>query len=177
VGKKKGTIGHHYRYLLHYGLTRGPVDAVLQMRVGDRTAWAGRVTTSAQVAVNNPQLFGGETGEGGLVGAMDIMMGESTQMPSSYLAANLSPQQSGLRGKLTVLWRGGIFGAFSPYPKPVAFQVERILADWPGGTPWYPGKASIAIDALLPLPPPGGGGGGGGDGGGGGADLFPGMQP
>lgn len=144
-GSSKQTIGYWFKYLLHYGLSRGPVDAVLEMRVGDRTAWAGRATSSQQVYVDQPNLFGGEKGEGGLQGYMDIMMGESTQLPNSYLAANMGPEQSGYRAKLTMLWRGGKFGAMNPYPKAVAFKVERILADWPAGVPWYPAKAAVSI--------------------------------
>lgn len=148
-GKSGQTIGYWYKYLLHYGLCRGPVDAFLEWRVGDRTAWAGRQTSSGLLHVDKPELFGGEKREGGIQGYLEVMMGESAQAPNSYLAANLGPEQSGYRGKLTMLWRGGKYGAMNPYPKAGSFKIERILADWPDDAPWYPEKAAILLDSAT----------------------------
>ena len=39
-GKSKPTIGYWYRLLLHFGLCRGPIDALLEFRGGERAAWS-----------------------------------------------------------------------------------------------------------------------------------------
>jgi hypothetical protein len=53
------------------------VDAVTEIRVGERVAWSGHVTGSTTILINNPNLFGGEVREGGVQGAVDILMGEA----------------------------------------------------------------------------------------------------
>jgi hypothetical protein len=139
---KKQTVGYHYEMLFHYGLCRGPVDAFLEFRGGDRTAWVGRLVSSDTIDIDMPNLWGGEEKEGGIVGPADVMFGEADQAPSAYLQSELTPQISGLRGKFTFLFKGGRFGT-APYPKSVAFKVERIKAGWDNDEPWYPEKAAI----------------------------------
>jgi hypothetical protein len=145
VGGKKQTIGYWFKYLLHYGWCRGDVDAVLEYRVGDRAAWSGRLVASARVFIDKLNLFGGEKGEGGVQGMMAFMFGEPTQAPNAYLVDQLGEQNPAYRGKLTTVFEGGLFGAINPYPKASSLKVERILADWPDDTPWYPEKAAISV--------------------------------
>jgi len=148
---KKQTVGYHYKLLLHYGVSRGPIDAFLEWRGGDRTAWSGEMTSSGTISVNAPNLWGGEKSEGGIVGTADVMFGEADQMPSSYLADNLTPQQPGLRGKFTFLFKGGRFG-INPYPKSIGFKFRRILAGWDNDEPWYPEKAVVPIGETATDP-------------------------
>lgn len=148
-GGKKQTVGYWYRILAHYGLSKGPVDAFLELRGGDRTAWKGQLTASGRIRVAAANLWGGEKSEGGLDGEMDLMFGEADQAPNDYLIANLG-EQPAYRGKFTAVWCGGRYGAMNPYPKPLAFKFRRILAGWDDDTPWYPEKAAIP---LLPSGP------------------------
>lgn len=142
---KKTTIGYWYRLLYHFGLGQGPLDSFLAFRAGDRNAWTGEQTSSGRIRVNAPNLFGGEKSEGGLSGDVDIMMGEADQMPNDYLAAHLGPEQPSYRGKASVVWRGGRYGAMNPYPKPASFKVRRVLKGWDNDEPWYPEKAPIPL--------------------------------
>lgn len=146
-GGQKTTIGYWFRLLYHFGFSKGPIDAFLEFRAGDRTAWSGEVTNSARIQINKPNLFGGEKSEGGLVGDFDLMFGESDQGPNDYLAANLGPEQPTYRGKATGVWRGGRYGAMNPYPKPASFKIRRVLKGWDNDQPWYPGKAEIIMSA------------------------------
>ena len=57
---KKQTVGYWYKLLLHYGICRGPVDAFLEFRCGDRTAWQGNLTDTGTISINAPNLWGGE---------------------------------------------------------------------------------------------------------------------
>ena len=147
-GSKKQTIGYHYKWLLHFGWCQGIVDALLELRGGDAPFWQGRMTGSGRISVNRPELWGGEKGEGGIVGDWDVMFGEQTQVPNDYLTGVLGAQQSAHRGKFTTVARGGRFGAFTPTPKSVSAKIERILTDWQGGSAWYPEKAVIDMDSF-----------------------------
>jgi hypothetical protein len=154
-GSNKQTIGYHYRWAQFFGWCKGTVDAVLAVKFGGVLGWVGRATESTRISINKPGLWGGEDGEGGAVGEMDLMFGESDQAPNDYLSSVFGPQQSGNRGKFTTLWRGGRFGAFVPNPKTTAVKVERILADGPlaNGEQWYPEKAVIEVAGEYVLPP------------------------
>jgi hypothetical protein len=149
-GSSKQTIGYWYNWALGFGWCKGPVDAFLEFRAGDKTAWQGRLTSSGTISINKPNLWGGEDntggGTGGIVGDMDVMFGEATQAPNDYLISTFGPQQSGRRGKFCTVFRGGKFGAFVANPKPVSAKLERILDDWQDDTPWYPEKARIVVD-------------------------------
>lgn len=150
-GSKKTTVGYWYRLLYHFGLVRGPVDAFLEFRAGDRVAWQGVLTESGRITINKPNLWGGEKSEGGLSGDIDVMFGEADQAPNDYLAAQLGADQPSYRGKMTAVWRGGRWGAMNPYPKKAAMKVRRILKGWDGDAPWYPEKAQIGLIAHDPL--------------------------
>lgn len=145
---KKQTVGYWYRPMFHHGLCEGPIDAFLEFRCGDKTAWQGRLTASGQISVNAPNLFGGESDQGGIVGALDVMFGEATQMPNDYLLSALGNQVPGWRGVATAVWRGGRYGAMNPYPAAASYKVERILKNWDNDDPWYPEKAAIPFRSI-----------------------------
>lgn len=167
--KKKQRIGFWYGFGIHMGLCRGPVDEIVEVRVGDRTAWSGSITKSKSVWINKLKLFGGEKKEGGIQGNMEVMMGETSQViPARDSAAALSGLLNdangtdlanpaairatlgngalpGFRGTCTVYYDGWV-AAMNPYPKKWTFRVRRALKGWQGGTPWYPAKAKILLD-------------------------------
>lgn len=146
---KKVTVSYWYKLIAHLGLCKGPVDAVLEIRGGDRTAWKGRQTTSGIISVNKPNLYGGEKSEGGIDGDFEVMMGNADQMPNPYLATEFGEAQSGYRGRATILLRGPKIGAGNPYPKPLYFKLERILKGWDNDVCWYPEKAPILLDTTV----------------------------
>lgn len=135
----KQTVGYWYRLALHFGLCRAPVDALLEMRVGDRTAWAGSVADNTTLTIDQPELFGGTKSEGGLQGDMDVLMGADSQGVNPYLAQIFGAEQGAYRGRVSVVWKGGRWGAMNPYPKPAAFKLRRASSTW------YPAKAAIPL--------------------------------
>lgn len=139
-GKKSYTAGYWYGLGLHMALCHGPVDAVLEIQVGERTAWAGEASASGSVAINQPDLFGGEEREGGIDGNLDILMGDATQAPNAYLQSWLGNAIPAFRGVLSVVWQGWV-AAMNPYVKPWRFRIKRIPAAW------YPATADIDGDA------------------------------
>lgn len=167
MGKgSKPTIGFWYHLAYHHGLTVGPIDAFLEFRGGDKTAWRGELTSSGTIHVNAPMLWGGEKDQGGIVGDLDVMFGEPTQAPSPYLVQTFGPQTAAWRGFSTVAFKGGRYGAMNPYPKPPSYKFRQILDHWDEPGCWYPEKASIPMGSgsshttsgtfAVPTPTPGG---------------------
>lgn len=151
-GKSKAqTIGYWYRPLIHFGFWQGPLDALLEFRGGDRTAWRGRLEASGEFYVDALNLWGGESSEGGIAGYCDFMNGEADQLPNAYLAAKLGPMQPGYRGVASLVFKGGRYGAMNPYPKPASFKGERALKGWDNDEPWYPEAARIAVGKTQGL--------------------------
>lgn len=172
-GSKAVTVGYRYFMGLHFGLCYGPVDAVLEVRAGDRTAWSGSQTTSGAININAVNLFGGEEREGGIAGTLDVMMGEPTQAANSYLASKQTGPQPAYRGLLTAVFRGlsgafftplqlyelrniaqsgGYIGAMNPYIKPWAFRIRRISQGWRTSV-FDPSRATVTIGSVQAMNP------------------------
>lgn len=143
---KAQTVGYWYEIAFHSGLGIGPIDAYLEFRGGDKTAWRGEVMQSQTIQINAPNLWGGEKDQGGIVGAVDLMFGEPTQMPNPRLSRWFGPAQPAWRGVATLAFAGR-YGAMNPYPQKASHKLRRILAGWEG-EPWYPGKAAIPMPAC-----------------------------
>ncbi len=141
---KKVTVGYHYYLGLHFGLCHGPVDSVQKIVIGERVAWSGFHTATGTISINKPDLFGGKKREGGIVGYLSVLMGESGQSANSYLQAKIGGTIPAFRGILSAVWNGGTVTANNPYLKPWAFKVSRILSGWSGGAAWYPEAAVIS---------------------------------
>lgn len=169
---KKQTIGHKYFMGMHMGLCRGPIDELLEVRVGDRRAWAGRerrerfflsgggfgrmfrigvnvipdntivVDGNETVYIDAPGLFGGEKKEGGIQGPMQVLMGGPTQVAPPGLSAMLGGLVPGFRGFVSLFF-DGLIGAMNPYPKVWKFRVRRTNKGWDNDEVWYPEKAAI----------------------------------
>lgn len=144
MGSKSVTTGYWYLMTFHFGLCRGPVDALTEFRGGDRVAWAGAADSSQEWLVFTPLLWGGPETEGGIAGPMNLFMGEPDQPLHPQMAAWYGADQGAYRGRTTVMFRGA-WGANNPYPKPAAFKVRRIKKGWDGDACWYPTKAEIPL--------------------------------
>lgn len=142
---KKTTVGYWYRPAWHAGLGIGPIDAFLEFRGGDKTAWVGELTASGTISINAPNLWGGEKDQGGIVGDVDVMFGEADQQPNAYLASVFGDQQSAWRGLATLVFKGGKYGAMNPYPQKASYKICKIKKGWDGDHCWYPEKAEIML--------------------------------
>ncbi|MBT2748332.1 phage tail protein [Lysobacter sp. ISL-50] len=150
---KKQTVGHRYLFGLHMGLSRGPLDEIVEIRIGDREAWKGSITKTGRIFINKPDLFGGDKGEGGIKGKLDVLMGDMAQAVMPVLSALHGAIVPAFRGVTTQYFDGQIT-ANNPYPKPWKMRTRRALAGWDGAT-WYPEKAVIwlgngAVRAMNP---------------------------
>lgn len=128
----KVTVGYWYRMGLHFGICHGPVDALAEIKVGDRTCWDTEVTGSTTIYINEPKLFGGEKREGGIQGYADVLGGTSTQGINSYLQEKIGADARvpAYRGLFALVYKGGYVSANNPYIKPWAFKVRRIIEGW-----------------------------------------------
>lgn len=97
------TAGFRYLFGIHMGVCRGPVDELVEARVGDRTAWFGSVTQNQKVPVDAYNLFGGEDKEGGVQGDMWVLFGEDDQLAPDELANLVSGSGSGGSGPVNPL--------------------------------------------------------------------------
>ena len=147
--RKKQTVGYRYRLGLHLVLCQGPVDAVQEIQIGDRTAWGDASRASlptghglGRLSIDRPTLFGGDEREGGVVGDLDVLPGDATQGRNDYLTRLLGAAIPAFRGVLSIVARKILFAANNPYIKPWAVRVRRFTAGW-HLEPWMPWDAEV----------------------------------
>lgn len=152
-GGSEVTVGYRYYMTLQMGLGRGPVDEIVQIKIGDKSAWPtleGKTTpydtTITDDRVTNikaPSLFGGDKAEGGVSGSLTVRMGKPTQVYPGWFKALLGSNVPDFRGVATAIFDGMIC-AMNPYPKEWRFRVRRILKGWDGPV-WQPSLATISL--------------------------------
>src|SRR6056297_1158189 len=101
-----------------------------------------------RIRINKPNLFGGESREGGIVGDIDVLMGGTTQGQNDYLAASAGAEVPGYRGICSLVLRQVYLG-LNPYLKPWAVRLTRILRAEDGNPQWYPEKAQIVPEVRI----------------------------
>lgn len=107
MGKSSGAKQRvtEYTMSMHIGLC-AEVDAVLEIQVGEKTAWVGEVSTEGAIDIDQPALFGGIKKEGGVRGFAYLSPGGPLQTTPTSLAARLGLTKDncpGFRG-LAALW-------------------------------------------------------------------------
>jgi hypothetical protein len=89
IGKKSVTLGHKYSLGMDLALCYGPIDALEEILIDEKSVWTGS-TNSGEITINKPNFFGGNKSGGGLLFALEIYNGSSTQSRSSYLQSLLT---------------------------------------------------------------------------------------
>ena len=134
--KGGGTQGYRYYMSLASGLCRGPLDEMVEIKVGDKTAWEGH-KCGAPDFIDKPDLFGGDDKEGGIRGPFDLFMGEPDQVlpgPQVVQGETLPGIRESIGGLVSqmrgvaVVWFDGLVSAMSPYLKEWKFRVRRSKA-------------------------------------------------
>ncbi|MCU4601853.1 phage tail protein [Acinetobacter ursingii] len=140
-GTKKTDAGFRYFMSIHMGLCRA-IDDMIEIKVSDRSIWTGNISNanSSTININQPDIFGGDKGEGGIQGTLSISRGTIDQPILPQLTAMLGTVPA-YRGVVTFFF-DGLICSNSPYPKPWSFRVRRTEAGWDGSV-WYPEKATI----------------------------------
>jgi len=138
------TIGYEYYVGMHMICCHGPIDRVSRIFVGERVAWDGNVTTNTQITIDKPDLFGGKKHEGGIRGAVDLMLGASDQARNDYLQAKTSADAPAYRRLFSIVLRQCLVSMMNPYIKPWKPEITR----WPKG--WYEAKKAIGTYDANP---------------------------
>jgi len=160
---------------MHMILCQGPIDFIKKIFVDDDTAWEGSLA-GGRISIDEPDLFGGESSEGGIVGDVDIEFGGDEQGKNDYLQAKLNSTSStsssngtSLTGSLLVSTSTdeeeladipafrGVVGAvlrqvylgMNPYLKTWSFLLQRIYTSSHGAEQWYRRKAGIPENPSL----------------------------
>lgn len=153
-GKSKAqTVGFRYSFDIHMGLGL-PLDEIVEIRASDKTAWRGSISENGQVHIDAPNLFGGDKGEGGLDGTLDVMFGAEDQGVLPRLASMLGGIVPAFRG-ITTAFYSGLVTSMNPYPK--TWEILRRGGNrlWGSEGAWYPEKqfvwlADNQIKAMNP---------------------------
>lgn len=152
---KKQTIGYRYFFSLQMGIGRGPINEMVEIRVGGVTAYDSPIYLAGSgqlIQIDKPDLFGGEKKEGGIQGPMYVYNGAADQVLQPALgslpsiAASLGGDVPNFRGVVTC-WFDGLVAAMNPYPKEWSFRVRRHSAGWFNNDPWNEANAKIEIVA------------------------------
>lgn len=144
---KKVTVGYKYHLGLHFVLCHGTADNISRITVDKRSAWVGN-NSGGRITIDSPELFGGETREGGVTGAVDFLPGGATQAQNDYLQARLGSDIPAFRGVVSAVLRQVYIG-LNPYVKNWAFRVQRIFKRSDGSAQWYESKAQIGNQTTV----------------------------
>lgn len=148
MGSKSGSsvVGYRYYMTILMGIGRGPVDQLFQIVAGGQVAWDGPLAaTSFGVPIVQPDLFGGDQGEGGIDGYFNLYMGDKDQaIPVAFANIKGGGLTPAMRGVTTLMFDGKVCSG-NPYPKEFKFRVRRVLKGWDNDTPWYPERAVIKL--------------------------------
>ncbi|HHK3766651.1 TPA: hypothetical protein ACQSR3_006419, partial [Pseudomonas aeruginosa] len=140
---KAQTMGWRYYMGILMGFARGPLDEMVEIKAGDRTAWKGSVKSNQTIQIQAGELFGGDKAEGGIAGPLDVMFGAPDQSVNPRLAAMVGGLVPAFRGVTTAFFDGQLC-AMNKYPKAWMSRWRRALNGWDGGV-WYPEKAVISL--------------------------------
>ena len=146
-GSKKATVGYKYYLGQHLALCHGPVDSCMRIRFDKRVAWTG-TSTGGRIDIDAQNLFGGKKREGGVSGAIDLLMGGPSQAQNDYLQAQLGTDIPAWRQVVSMVFRQFYFG-MNYYLKAPDFRLQRIHTLGGGATQWYDAKAAILSSADL----------------------------
>lgn len=162
-GKTSYTVGYRYYAGFQTALCMGPITAITEIKVGDKTA-SSSSHAPGRYHLNQPGLHGGEEREGGVQGYFEVFAGTYAQGQSSYLAGQIGPDIPAYRGVASFVWEGGLLSCMNPYVKPWSFQIRKqaenlivsspgvfenpvnVLADCITNTEWGLGHSQYTID-------------------------------
>lgn len=165
-GKSGGTvIGYRYYLGMQMGICRGPIDEIVEIKVGDKyafpwsegawyfdfsTGWnistpdnpySPTITGSGSYSIQAGNLFGGDKKEGGIAGSFTVMMGEEAQVVPAWIKSKLGGNVPDFLGVVTCYF-DGLVTTLNPYPKKWKIRHRRTMSGWDGPV-WNPSLCTI----------------------------------
>jgi hypothetical protein len=148
--KSGGATVSTYYVGLQYVLCAGPIDNVTQIYVGEKNAWRGVGEDQDQITLNKPELFGGNSREGGITGKVDLAFGTVAQAVNTYIQNKLR------RGADTPKFIGvaqaiarHVYVGTNYYLKPWYFRASRVHVRKLGLTQWQDALAEVPVSTTL----------------------------
>jgi hypothetical protein len=138
-GGELATVGYWYYMSAHLALCHGAIDKFTKIRFGDKVVWAGSVTSTSTIAINQREIFGGDEREGGVDGSFDLIMGSKTEAVNAYLQSVLpqSDPMPAFRGKACIVLKDVAVSANNPNIRPINVEVFRLPSKG-----WYDSKGT-----------------------------------
>lgn len=154
-GSQTYTKGYRYYMSILMGLGVGPIDEVTSISIGDKKAWTGSLADINTINIDKGNLFGGESGEGGIVGTVWAFFGAKAQVIpqsiKSIMGSNApAPSQFGpfsdwLNEFNIPLQQIGFWEARRQYEAYVA-QQQALSAS---AVPDFRGVATLFFDGMV----------------------------
>ena len=157
-GKKGGGAAEVTDYFLvvDFGVCHGPVDALTEVKIDDRTAWSGEITEASSLTIFKPTLFGGPEKEGGVAGVIDFAPGGWDDARNSWRGPYMDRPTSDTpqyRGTCNIFMRGIDRANVNAFYwstnlaniKPAAFRVRRS----PKPPSPFPSTRRMVTDSLA----------------------------
>lgn len=107
-GGKKQKVPWYYM-TIHYGVCHGPIDAINQIKIKEKPIFCTNMVEPSNLYVNWPELFGGETKEGGVEGVIECYFGGPDQLSSNDITnrkGQTATTHPGYRGIAHAFFRG-----------------------------------------------------------------------
>jgi len=98
-----------YTLSVHYGISLGPIDALLKIWTGEKIAWEGRQESQGDILIRQLDLYGGPKKEGGVEGIAHYLPGGQSQIIPEKIAAKFgltSATMPAFRGTSTIFFHG-----------------------------------------------------------------------
>ena len=110
-GKKGGKPPKvpYYYMTIHYGICHGVLDSINQIWVKEKQIFCGSMTGPGNMYINQPELFGGQTKEGGVDGVVECYFGTEDQEMSNTVKTRFPSHATRLpayRGIANLFFRG-----------------------------------------------------------------------
>lgn len=137
------TIGHKYFMDVAGVFALGGVEELRRIWMNDKLVFKGSITENTRIFIDKEDIFGGETGNGGVRGYAEIRFGKADQEPSNY-EQSLNPDKilSGDRGVFSIEFQNFYWGN-SPVIPQIAIEVKTTSIKDDFTPSWYPEKSAI----------------------------------
>lgn len=173
MGKPKAPKVFDYLYSLDLAWCHGPVDSLNKLWVKDKSIFCGSLRGRRNICVDQPDLFGGDEKEGGVVGTVEFYPGTVDQISSAELARreDRTPEEyPGYRGICHTFFRGPMgrdvgfqWATNNPYLPATEAHFTRIPRQlnsihstiWPAGTDNAGGSGTAGEDWNITFEPSG----------------------
>lgn len=109
MSKGEGAKVYDYLMTMHMGWCYGPVDRLNQLWIKDKRVFCGSISERRNICIDQPDLFGGDEKEGGVVGTIEYYPGTLTQTVSEEVglrAGRTADRMPGYRGLAHMFFRG-----------------------------------------------------------------------